>query len=64
MEVTATDADEPGSANSDVRYTIINQEPELPSRNMFVINPVTGGIRVNAAGLDREVSGYTTSIQF
>ncbi|XP_070291485.1 cadherin-1-like [Salvelinus sp. IW2-2015] len=39
MQVTATDADEPGSANSDVRYTIINQEPELPSRNMFVINP-------------------------
>jgi hypothetical protein len=61
MEVTATDADEPDSANSDVRYTIINQEPELPSPNMFVINPVTGGIRVNAAGLD---SGYTTSIQF
>ncbi|XP_064865700.1 B-cadherin-like isoform X3 [Oncorhynchus nerka] len=54
MEVTATDADEPGSANSDVRYTIINQEPELPSPNMFVINPVTGRIRVNAAGLDRE----------
>lgn len=64
MQVTATDADEPGSANSDVRYFIINQEPELPSPNMFVMNPVTGAIQVNAAGLDREVSGYTTSIQF
>ncbi|XP_036806550.1 B-cadherin isoform X1 [Oncorhynchus mykiss] len=64
MEVTATDADEPGSANSDVRYTIINQEPELPSRNMFFINPVTGGIRVNAAGLDREnIPKYTLEIQ-
>ncbi|XP_029551595.1 B-cadherin isoform X1 [Salmo trutta] len=64
MQVTATDADEPGSANSDVRYTIINQEPELPSPNMFVMNPVTGVIQVNAAGLDREnIPKYTLEIQ-
>ncbi|XP_045079528.1 B-cadherin-like [Coregonus clupeaformis] len=64
MEVTATDADERGSANSDVRYTIISQEPELPSPNMFVINPVTGWIGVNAAGLDREkIPKYTLEIQ-
>ncbi|KAK6320545.1 hypothetical protein J4Q44_G00096520 [Coregonus suidteri] len=64
MKVTATDADERGSANSDVRYTIISQEPELPSPNMFVINPVTGWIRVNAAGLDREkIPKYTLEIQ-
>uniref|UniRef100_A0A4W5K6J9 Cadherin domain-containing protein n=1 Tax=Hucho hucho TaxID=62062 RepID=A0A4W5K6J9_9TELE len=64
MRVTATDADEEGSANSDVRYTIISQEPPLPSPDMFVINPVTGGIRVNAPGLDREkIPKYTLAIQ-
>uniref|UniRef100_A0A8C8BRS0 Cadherin domain-containing protein n=1 Tax=Oncorhynchus tshawytscha TaxID=74940 RepID=A0A8C8BRS0_ONCTS len=64
MQVTATDADEEGSANSDVRYTILSQEPPLPSPNMFVINPVTGGIRVNAPGLDREkFTKYTLAIQ-
>uniref|UniRef100_A0A8C7QRB1 Cadherin-1 n=1 Tax=Oncorhynchus mykiss TaxID=8022 RepID=A0A8C7QRB1_ONCMY len=64
MQVTATDADEEGSANSDVRYTILSQEPPLPSPNMFVINPVTGGIRVNAPGLDREkYTKYTLAIQ-
>ncbi|KAK6288457.1 hypothetical protein J4Q44_G00388440 [Coregonus suidteri] len=64
MNVTATDADEKGSANSDVRYTIIKQDPLLPSPNMFVINPVTGWIRVNAPGLDREkIPKYTLEIQ-
>uniref|UniRef100_A0A8C7QT12 Cadherin domain-containing protein n=1 Tax=Oncorhynchus mykiss TaxID=8022 RepID=A0A8C7QT12_ONCMY len=64
MQVTATDADEEDSANSDVRYTILSQEPPLPSPNMFVINPVTGGIRVNAPGLDREkIPKYTLAIQ-
>uniref|UniRef100_A0A4W5JRM0 Cadherin-1 n=1 Tax=Hucho hucho TaxID=62062 RepID=A0A4W5JRM0_9TELE len=64
MRVTATDADEEGSANSDVRYTIISQEPPLPSPDMFVINSVTGGIRVNAPGLDREkIPKYTLAIQ-
>uniref|UniRef100_A0A674EMI0 Cadherin-1 n=1 Tax=Salmo trutta TaxID=8032 RepID=A0A674EMI0_SALTR len=64
MQVTATDADEEGSANSDVRYTILSQEPPLPSPNMFVINSVTGGIRVNAPGLDREkIPKYTLAIQ-
>lgn len=56
MTVVATDADEAGTANADVHYLIMSQEPKLPSPNMFVINPVTGGIWVNAAGLDREVS--------
>lgn len=59
MQVTAPDADEEGSANSDVRYTILSQEPPLPSPNMFVINSVTGGIRVNAPGLDREVGLFS-----
>lgn len=56
IQVLATDLDEPNSFNSDIRYKILNQEPKLPSDNMFAINPKTGFIRVNAPGLDREVS--------
>lgn len=55
IKVVATDDDEPNNYNSDIRYAILNQEPKLPSDNMFVINPVTGVIRVKAGGLDREV---------
>ncbi|KAL1007137.1 hypothetical protein UPYG_G00082570 [Umbra pygmaea] len=64
MTVNATDLDEPGSANSDIRYSILSQDPLLPSNNMFFINSVTGGISVHTAGLDREkIRKYTLDIQ-
>lgn len=60
ITVTATDADEPNTDNSDIRYRIISQDPQLPSDFLFVINPVTGVIRVNTPGLDREVNTFET----
>ncbi|KAG7468562.1 hypothetical protein MATL_G00144310 [Megalops atlanticus] len=64
MRVTAIDKDEPGNLNSDVRYAILSQEPQKPQPNMFTINPVTGGIRLNSDGLDREkYPKYTLVIQ-
>lgn len=57
MKAVATDADEPGNMNSEIRYKILSQDPPLPMSHMFSINPVTGAISVNGAGLDREV-GY------
>ncbi|XP_076600045.1 cadherin-1-like [Chaetodon auriga] len=64
IKVTATDLDEPNNDNSDIRYRILNQDPKLPSDNLFVINPVTGFIRVNAGGLDREkYPKYTLTVQ-
>ncbi|XP_026802549.3 EP-cadherin isoform X3 [Pangasianodon hypophthalmus] len=53
MTVSATDADDPNTDNADIRYSILGQIPPEPSPNMFEINPVSGAIRVNAAGLDR-----------
>lgn len=55
IQVVAEDLDEENNYNSDIRYSIIDQEPKLPSDKLFVINPVTGVIRVQADGLDREV---------
>uniref|UniRef100_A0A3B4DY46 Cadherin domain-containing protein n=1 Tax=Pygocentrus nattereri TaxID=42514 RepID=A0A3B4DY46_PYGNA len=55
MTVTATDADDPNTDNADIRYSILSQSPQEPVPAMFTINPVTGVIRVNTAGLDREV---------
>uniref|UniRef100_A0A6Q2Z118 Cadherin-1 n=1 Tax=Esox lucius TaxID=8010 RepID=A0A6Q2Z118_ESOLU len=64
MTVNATDDDELGNANSDLKYSIIRQDPELPGPNMFFINSVTGGIQVARAGLDREKNPkYTLEIQ-
>ncbi|KAK9972667.1 hypothetical protein ABG768_025956 [Culter alburnus] len=63
MTVTATDADDPDTDNGVIRYSIIKQDPESPNANMFQINSVTGGIRVNSLGLDREKwSKYTLTV--
>ncbi|KAM4592033.1 B-cadherin-like [Odontesthes bonariensis] len=64
IQVVATDLDEPNSDNSDIRYSILSQEPTEPSSKLFVINEVTGMIRVNAGGLDREIiPQYTLVVQ-
>ncbi|XP_072527488.1 B-cadherin-like [Salminus brasiliensis] len=64
MTVTATDADDPNTANADIRYSIISQSPQQPNPSLFDINPVTGGIRVKSGGLDREnYPEYTLLIQ-
>uniref|UniRef100_A0A8B9GWN8 Cadherin-1 n=1 Tax=Astyanax mexicanus TaxID=7994 RepID=A0A8B9GWN8_ASTMX len=64
MIVNATDADDPETDNADVRYSIISQTPPLPDPHMFIINSITGGIRVNSEGLDREnYPEYTLLIQ-
>uniref|UniRef100_A0A3P9PYM8 Cadherin-1 n=1 Tax=Poecilia reticulata TaxID=8081 RepID=A0A3P9PYM8_POERE len=64
IQVEATDADEPDTDNSDIGYRIMSQKPEQPSPNMFTINPKTGVIRVNEAGLDREkIPQYELQVQ-
>ncbi|XP_077058115.1 cadherin-1-like [Siphateles boraxobius] len=63
MTVTATDADDPNTHNGIFTYLIVKQDPELPKPNLFTVNSVTGGIRVNALGLDREtLTRYTLLI--
>uniref|UniRef100_A0A668VTQ3 Cadherin domain-containing protein n=1 Tax=Oreochromis aureus TaxID=47969 RepID=A0A668VTQ3_OREAU len=64
VRVEAKDDDEPDNLNSDLRYRILNQDPPLPTDNMFEINPITGSIRVTGRGLDREkYPQYTLTVQ-
>ncbi|XP_074532655.1 cadherin-1-like [Halichoeres trimaculatus] len=64
LKVNATDADQPNTDNSDIRYRILSQDPMLPADNLFAINSHTGAIRVNAGGLDREkYPKYTLRLQ-
>jgi len=51
MKITATDADEPGNENSQLAYSILEQNPP---NDMFAINN-DGTIFVKNAALDREV---------
>ncbi|XP_037829424.1 cadherin-1 [Kryptolebias marmoratus] len=64
VSIKATDADEPDTENSAIRYRILSQDPEFPSRSMFTINPITGVISVGAGGLDRaKCPRYTLTVQ-
>lgn len=51
MKITATDADEPGHENSQISYSIIDQNPP---HNMFYIDN-DGTIYTKDSALDREV---------
>ncbi|KAG7236766.1 hypothetical protein INR49_000270 [Caranx melampygus] len=63
-EASARDIDAPNTDNSEIRYSILSQTPQLPSNSLFDINPVSGVIRVNAGGLDREkYPEYTLVVQ-
>ncbi|CAI9613526.1 unnamed protein product [Staurois parvus] len=64
MNVTATDADDPTTANAILGYSILKQTPEEPVPGIFTINSESGLISVIAAGLDREkVPEYTLLVQ-
>ncbi|XP_077144601.1 EP-cadherin-like isoform X2 [Ranitomeya variabilis] len=64
MNVTATDDDDPQTANAILGYSILKQEPEDPSAGLFTINSETGVISVIGTGLDREkIPEYTLTIQ-
>ncbi|XP_074133201.1 desmocollin-2-like isoform X1 [Sminthopsis crassicaudata] len=52
-QVCATDADEPDTMHTRLKYTIIEQQP--PSPTLFSIHPVTGVITTTSSRIDREV---------
>lgn len=57
MRVNATDADEIGSINSQIFFSLVE---DSSTAGMFVINAYTGEVRVrNSRYLDREVSQPT-----
>ncbi|KAK1887912.1 Cadherin-1 [Dissostichus eleginoides] len=51
IKVVAVDKDDPQTNNAMVRYSI---KAQMPTEDMFAINPVSGVIRVKAGVLDRE----------
>ncbi|XP_075045190.1 cadherin-1-like [Mixophyes fleayi] len=65
MMVTAVDEDDSVNTNNGIiAYSIIGQDPKLPSDMMFTINSETGMISVISTGLDREnYPQYTLTIR-
>ncbi|XP_042293858.1 B-cadherin-like [Sceloporus undulatus] len=65
MKVSATDKDDSvDTYNGVITYSIIDQTPQEPHRQMFTINNETGLISVITTGLDREkFPQYTLTLQ-
>ncbi|KAL3046888.1 hypothetical protein OYC64_021166 [Pagothenia borchgrevinki] len=60
MKITATDSDEPGNINSQIAYTIVDQQPP---GDMFSISK-DGIVRVKSSALDRETADqYTLTVK-
>ncbi|XP_029781084.1 cadherin-16 [Suricata suricatta] len=56
----ASDEDEPGTANSDLRFYILNQAPAQPSPDMFQLEPRLGALALSPEGstsLDQDMEG-------
>ncbi|XP_039078269.1 cadherin-16 isoform X1 [Hyaena hyaena] len=57
----ASDEDEPGTANSDLRFYILNQAPARPSPDMFQLEPRLGALALSPEGntsLDQDMEGH------
>ncbi|XP_040185592.1 cadherin-1-like [Rana temporaria] len=65
MNVTAEDADDTEDTNNGIlAYSIVGQDPPLPTPTMFTIDQASGLISVVTAGLDRELYPvYTLTIK-
>uniref|UniRef100_A0A8C4FF01 Cadherin-16 n=1 Tax=Catagonus wagneri TaxID=51154 RepID=A0A8C4FF01_9CETA len=56
----ASDGDEPGTANADLRFHILNQAPVQPSPDMFQLEPLLGSLALSPKGstsLDQALEG-------
>ncbi|KAF6076888.1 cadherin 16 [Phyllostomus discolor] len=56
----ASDGDEPGTANSDLRFRILNQAPAQPFPDMFQLEPRLGALALSpkgSTGLDQALEG-------
>ncbi|XP_008048832.1 cadherin-16 isoform X2 [Carlito syrichta] len=56
----ASDEDEPGTANSDLRFHILSQAPAWPSPDMFQLDPQLGALALSPKGstsLDHALEG-------
>lgn len=50
MQVEALDRDERGSVNGELRFSLLEQTPRIPSSQMFSIDSITGEVSLTEEG--------------
>lgn len=51
MQVEALDRDERSSVNAELRFSLLEQTPRIPSSQMFSIDSITGEVSLTEEGL-------------
>lgn len=51
MQVEALDRDERSSVNAELRFSLLEQMPRIPSSQMFSIDSITGEVSLTEEGL-------------
>lgn len=57
MQVEAVDRDDLNTAHADLRFSLMEQTPRIPSSQMFSIHPITGEVSLTEEGQSQIVSG-------
>lgn len=50
MQVEALDRDERGSVHAELRFSLLEQTPRIPSSQMFFIDSITGEVSLTEEG--------------
>lgn len=50
MQVEALDRDERGSINAELRFSLMEQTPRIPSSHMFFIDSISGEVSLTEEG--------------
>lgn len=50
MQVEALDRDDRGSVNGELRFSLLEQTPRIPSSQMFSIDSITGEVSLTEEG--------------
>ncbi|KAG8441823.1 hypothetical protein GDO86_010849 [Hymenochirus boettgeri] len=63
-EFRATDNDQEGTYNSQLKYRLVEQTPTIPSKDMFLLNEYTGDLQLIKGGLNiKEVNQYLLKVE-
>lgn len=65
MQVEALDRDERGSVNAELRFSLMEQTPRIPSSQMFFIDSITGEVSLTEEGQSLRVAiDFQTELTF
>lgn len=61
MQVEALDRDDRNTAHAELRFSLMEQTPRIPSSQMFLIDSITGEVSLTEEGQSQVVTEWKVS---